>query len=694
MRMLAVISLTSPLMLLGVSAAALPLIAHLLNRRARRRIVFPTLVLLRDAAADQSKLFRMRRPLLLLLRALAVALIAMAFARPVWLAAADADAGDGASVALILDASASTAQIAAGISAVSQIRAAALRVLNDLTPGLDRANLIIARARPKPAFDEPILNIEALRDDVNKLTTTTERADFAAAIDMAATSLAARTGPRRIVVISDLQHTNWADVAVKVPAPITLSIMGVARDDAANIGMSHLTLVPAEPIVNRPAQASASLSNYSAAARTTLLQWRVDDQLVASTKIELAPWEQRDVVTDLMLLSPGFHRIAASVSPDDLPSDDSVGLVVEAVDRVPIVVVGDDDPSQPDGSSYYLLRALAPRGDATDALQVTHLRSDAVSDVTLRSAQAVLIGDVGPLPETAVRSLVNYIRHGGGVLLFAGPGPVAANVQSLAATALPDGLTPFAPLTLREDALVHIDEGKWSRPPLDVFDELSQLAISQLPITHTYAAGPLAADAAALLRYDDRTPALAEISLGDGRFMLANFSPSPRFGDLARRGVFVALMQSLVNHLRPKHLSNDTRLAGQPLSITISHPSSRFTALGPDDRTVPIQVVSTLGSATLTLPDASQTGFYTIFDGERPVHYLAVNPDPRESDLRQSDPRVLQASLKAGGAAVAVNGATDDVPLELRGRPLWYWFVLASMGVFAVEMLLLRKYSR
>ena len=83
--MFAALSFTTPLMLAGTAAVGVPILAHLLNRRTRRRIVFPTVRLLVQSSASQSRLFRLRRWILLVLRCLAVALLAWAFSRPVWL---------------------------------------------------------------------------------------------------------------------------------------------------------------------------------------------------------------------------------------------------------------------------------------------------------------------------------------------------------------------------------------------------------------------------------------------------------------------------------------------------------------------------------------------------------------------------------------------------------------------------------
>src|SRR5690606_32767789 len=81
---LAAMSLFAPALLGGLALLSLPVLAHLLNRRAKRTVVFPAIELLRASTASQAQLFKLRRYLLLLLRMLVVALIVLAFAQPMW----------------------------------------------------------------------------------------------------------------------------------------------------------------------------------------------------------------------------------------------------------------------------------------------------------------------------------------------------------------------------------------------------------------------------------------------------------------------------------------------------------------------------------------------------------------------------------------------------------------------------------
>jgi hypothetical protein len=72
----------NPLYLLGLTAAAIPIVIHLLTRKRPRRIEFSSVAFLREVNVAQLRRFRLRELLLLALRVLAIALLALALSRP------------------------------------------------------------------------------------------------------------------------------------------------------------------------------------------------------------------------------------------------------------------------------------------------------------------------------------------------------------------------------------------------------------------------------------------------------------------------------------------------------------------------------------------------------------------------------------------------------------------------------------
>jgi len=78
------VGLLAPFFLLGLAAIAVPVLIHLRLRHRTRVIRFPSLMFISRAPYRSMRRRRLRDVLLLLMRCLAVALLALAFARPLW----------------------------------------------------------------------------------------------------------------------------------------------------------------------------------------------------------------------------------------------------------------------------------------------------------------------------------------------------------------------------------------------------------------------------------------------------------------------------------------------------------------------------------------------------------------------------------------------------------------------------------
>ena len=693
---LAAISLTSPAMLLGTAAIAGPIIAHLMNRRTRRKIVFPTIALLQEASASQSSIFRLRRLILLALRCVAIVFIAWAFARPVWLDADTAsDVGQKFGVVIIADVSASTGQRAGGVDMIQQVRGEAQHVIDELEPGRDVANLIRADAHPRPAFEDLIANLPALRKDIDTLTATDQRADLTAAIGLAADQLKAHDGPRRIVIISDMQATNWSDLSIDpttlAAGDIRLTVIETPAESAANVAVTRPRTSPARPVAGQPAQVIAAIVNHAGDRRTATVQCRVDDQVVGVMPAQLEAGDRREVSFPVVFDGAGPHAVVISIDADDtLSADDSAYAVTDIVDRATVVIISDDDPTQPTGPTFYLQRALAPNGDDSDPLQLRVLQIDEVNEAALVDAEAVVLADPArPSTSTPFDLLSGYMQRGGGVLYLLSPGVApGVTMQNIAdlANVLP---LPYQPVELVEHpAALTFGEGAWSSPPLNVFDEASQFALQRIPFARAYSVAEVRPEAFVMLRFSDGSPALASIGHGAGRFVLANFSSSPRGTDLAKRGVFVPLIHSLVDHLRPTTSSRPALLAGHAHTLQLHAAAGRYTIADPANQSRPVQRLDNM----LQLPRLDRAGLYTIQRDGEPVDRVAVNIDPRESDLRRIDTATVQAMLNTDSDSprAEVHRAGEVASIDDRGIPLWPWCIGAAMAALAAEMIFLR----
>ena len=98
-------SLLTPLYIAGLLAVSLPLLFHLIRRTPRGRMPFSSLMFLAPSPPRLTRKSRLDDLLLLLLRGLALAILALAFARPFLRSATnlDLDGTGGRRVAILVD---------------------------------------------------------------------------------------------------------------------------------------------------------------------------------------------------------------------------------------------------------------------------------------------------------------------------------------------------------------------------------------------------------------------------------------------------------------------------------------------------------------------------------------------------------------------------------------------------------------
>src|SRR5262245_36877425 len=152
------LALLVPAFLAGLAAIIVPILVHLRHKERKEPVRFPSLMFLSRVPHRSTQRRRVTHPLLLLLRALALAGLVIAFARPFLRRDPDRPLGAGAKRALIvvLDRSMSMGYQGSWARARDSVTAA----LGGLKPG-DQAALI--------AFDDRAELITPMAEDLTRL---------------------------------------------------------------------------------------------------------------------------------------------------------------------------------------------------------------------------------------------------------------------------------------------------------------------------------------------------------------------------------------------------------------------------------------------------------------------------------------------------------------------------------------------
>ena len=184
------------LMLVGVSAGMLPIIVHLLSRSRYKSVDWGAMMFLEGAESNQERRSRLHQWLLLAVRVLLVALLAVALARPVVRGKFAAPAaGERVTAVILLDCSASMGYDENGHTRMVLARGAARQVLG-LHKG-DRVSLVLMGREQSPADRRPTADLWDVARRIDAAEPGSGRANVAEAMGDALDALAPSAGAAR-----------------------------------------------------------------------------------------------------------------------------------------------------------------------------------------------------------------------------------------------------------------------------------------------------------------------------------------------------------------------------------------------------------------------------------------------------------------------------------------------------------------
>ena len=294
-----------PLALLGLAAAAIPALLHLLQRRVPPEVEFPPLKYLSEAERRSANRLKLRHLLLLLLRTALLVAIVVAAARPLVPARAGG-AHRPTALVVILDNSPSSGAVADGRPVLDRLRVTAHASLARATAE-DRVWLILADGVARAGSRDALLAaLDSVRPDSRRL-------DVTRAVERAARLVDAEPLPAREVhVLSDLQRTALDSGAAAVPAGVRILVLAPAERVPVNRGVGAARV--SEGVV------TVAVTGAEAAGPAPL-SLRVTGDGRDAARVLAAPGTS--VSLPLGTRTPGWWSGEVRLEPDELRADDA-----------------------------------------------------------------------------------------------------------------------------------------------------------------------------------------------------------------------------------------------------------------------------------------------------------------------------------------------------------------------------------
>ncbi len=680
-----------PLFLLGLAGIAIPVIVHLTRKQRRNVVAFPSLMFLQKIPFQEQRRRRIQNWLLLALRALALAVLAVAFARPF---VDDTELGamglDGPrEVVVLVDQSYSMGVGDTWASVVG----AAKRVFGGLGP-LDRASVVLFAQSPRVAARSTAdrARLEAALDTASVGSGTTR---YGPALKVAQTILEESELPRgEVVLISDFQRSGWTgDEGVHLPAGTVVTPVAVGAEVPDNVQVAGVSLLRQAVGGRERVTPTVRVARQGGdAPREVPVSLELDGQALQQRTVRLEPDGAAVVAFAPFTLSLPHTRGTVRVPTDGLPGDDARYFVLSPGSSIPVTIIEGGRARR--DASLYLERALETSAEGRFAVRLR--RGDGVRPADLQGTRVVVLNDVRSDGASA-QLLEDFVQGGGGLLVVAGE---AASWPASAAGFLPGALGPVQ--DREEGRGGRLGFLEYGHEVFEIFAGPRSGDFSGARFFRARAFTP--ADSARILaRFDDGSVAMAEADRGEGSVVVWTSTLDAFWNDLALQPVFLPFAHRLIEHLSGRADALPWVTAGQVVDLAdpraleaaglVSAQAAGF-AEGED------QVALTPAGTSIALPAGDgpryvpfeDRGFYVIrppgSEPERPFT-VAVNVDLTESALARMDPEELVAQLTGPEVGPAEGPTFEAAALarveQERRQSLWRYLLVAGFLLLLAE---------
>ncbi len=732
----------------GAAAMSVPIIIHILARRRFKRIRWAAMEFLLQAEQQNRRRVQLEDLILMLLRCLAVLLLALLVARPFLQPqglAAMLGGSERTERIFVLDDSFSMGYevgegdvFERGKEAVTRL----VKVLREQSPN-DTVTLLRTSAMQTPVARSVFLNDEQTADLFERIEGLTVSESAMASRDVVGAvrkllDEQADAINASVYVVSDFQRKDWIDApgegetATASPMAelaewggedrdLSVVLVDVGESRASNVAVNGLRSLQSRFVAGVSGDVEVTLVNHAEQATDKLdLDVTIGAAGQPTVAVEaIEPAGETKSAIPVVFTQAGYDSVTVSTAADALPADDARTLVVEAVEAVRILIVNGEPSSDSYRDEVALLRtAIRPAGEVFSGNEVEVIDETQLDTADLSNFDVIYLTNVYRVSEPTAEVLSAFVGAGGGLAIFLGD---QVDPDFYNDTLYRDG-KGLLPLPLGERRTAPSTGTRFSavdrlHPIVRVFGgrnnpfvgriRFDQYFTSVMPDDEDAADGSFAPKAKIIARYDDgdAMPAIVERRFGEGRVIVVTSTVDQEWNDWARDASYVVTMLEMTQYLARGEGADSDLLVGDPVRFGLD--PARFerdvlvrTPQYPAEQEVPVtaQAAEDGQGFELIWDETSRSGVYrfvlTGMTGEQTIRAVAVNLDPQESDLVKAtqaelEERITELPFTYLDGVEAI-GEVD----EAARSELWRSVLVAAMVVLMGEQFLAWWFGR
>ena len=669
----------TPLFLIGLLAALIPVAIHLIRREKPPKVMFSTIRFLKKTSKKLVLFQHLQQIALLLLRAAVIVLLVLAFARPLF----------NQSVARLLDGDPQSAVILLDLSMsmrwqdnFDQAKVEALAVVDRLSGG-DELGLIAFSGAA-----EVVRELDTENGQLRELIESFDEPGFGSTRYYPNLRLAdqmledSRYENRAIYLISDFQEVGLqgADESWKLAPGVALYLIDVGSADSENLVLTDVR--SPEQLLEDSAQ-----QQILARVRSTGTQYlgsgevslSLNGQMVDRRPVDLTDRSEQVVTFAVDFEAEGDYVGEIRIAGDDFADDNAYYFTVDVLPKINVLLVnGEASDNWFDDEGHWF--GLAVSGTDSSPFSLQTIDPAELSAAAMRQSDVVALLNVGELTSSQAAALGEYVVNGGSLLIAPGDRVDERAFNQQLGEISPARLEQVG-LLGRDDYLVIADYDR--RHPIlrPLGSDWSARFQGHWRLTPSE-------DAKVLMQFDNTEAALVEKDVGEGKILLFASSLDLEWNNLALQGLFLPFVHETLRHLVRSEAGQSAYEIGDSINLAQFVSDAEVAVQDANGRSVSLEANN--------LQRATSPGLFTATSGAVSRRY-AVNILPDESNFtRVATSTLYDAVVNPDTSPLQSREAQTAQLIEELENPqrLWWWILTLVMVLLLVEVLVANRTYR
>ncbi|MFN1836235.1 BatA domain-containing protein [Balneola sp. MJW-20] len=695
-------SFLNPIFLLALAAAGIPLMIHLLNLRRPKKIEFSTLTFFQELKKSTIRKIKIKRLLLLIMRMLAVACLAVVLARP-FLPPGLSFGGDAQAPsvnAILIDNSISMSRVGSNGPLIDYAK----EVAENISEASRENDRFILQVTNGEAIYPAILNHVNMSNTLKDIEAQPSGNYMGERLqEMIRFMDESPFQQKKIFIITDAQRSQIQKLTKLEEVDSRFTIIDVGEVEVQNTVIAEVS-IPSQMIgLGLPVQVNVKVENQgSVPAINQFVSLEYEGQPLGQYSVSLQPGENQVFDFEVSPSAEGSSSGRIWIEGDEFIDDNDYLFSLEIPDRRRILWIRPDVPIQSENISYTrLMLDVASENDAQ--FEYDEIDPGGVTGAELSEYDAFIMDGVEQIPEFLFSELQAEVQSGKGLLFFPSENGsiqnyndflsgfnagrwvgISGDYASFQSVAAADELLEEHPAFTGLFDRAEGEELKFSRPSVYYYFRLDTRGST---------------NAFDLLRLNNGDALIHEKKFGRGTLLISAIGNDPGWSNFPIQELYAPLYYRLTLYAAASEEGGLIgHILGNPFQTTGNYVM--------DD--VELQVdgqiikpgVSVSGNGLQVNYDGKEwkTGFVEVRDGLRSTT-IAMNLDRAESDFSEFGEEEIDEQLNEFDFSYVDAGGLSDQELLTTiqstgfGREIWQWFLMAGMFFLVAESLISSFYK-